>query len=539
MARIAFCQDGLIEYMGYMQMASVLTEAGHTVEIFFDDQLHRRRFQREISRFDPDIVGFSVLTPSRNWAVETAGALRRATGAVTVCGNVDAILNPDALAATRAFDLVCIGEGERCLTELAKALDEGRDWSRITGFWTVSADGEVIRNPRDELVDMNELPPIDRAIYDKYRFFRRSPYLRVYVGRGCPFRCTFCSNTTLTEAYGGSQYMRKRDPAKFISDLEALVASRPNKIKRIFLIDEVLWFDRAWLHEFLELYRDRIAIPFTMHFKFNGGITEADIKLMGEAGAVAIVVAAETGDEHLRRTIMNKPVSNSHILTVTSWMAKYKLRYGTTAFFGLPGQTFEKHLDELDFYREAGGVYLWSTFFQPYPGLELTRDPQIAELLPDVPSFDTTLHTQMYLDLPDRVRLVNLKKVYFLMYRFPRLQRPLARLCRYRIPVLFDLLFALHFTYYYLVSEGCSVYQFLVHAKDFGLNPVLRRIQPLNTSGRPFDPGYPDQPDRRTVPERAATVADTVGADTADTVDVGADGSSSERVPVEIRRKAS
>ncbi|MFN8016896.1 MAG: hypothetical protein U0P45_02100 [Acidimicrobiales bacterium] len=78
------------------------------------------------------------------------------------------------------------------------------------------------------------------------------------------------------------------------------------------------------------------------------------------------------------------------------------------------------------------------------------------------------------------------------MYRFPWLEKPLAKLCRYRIPVLFGALFALHFTYYYLISEGCSVYQFLVHARDFGINPVLRKTTALNTSGRPFDPGYGD-----------------------------------------------
>lgn len=532
MARIAFCQDGLIEYMGFMQMSAVLKAEGHQVEIFFDDQLRQDRFAREVKRFRPDIIGFSVLTPSRTWAADLARRLRAETGAITVCGNVDAILNPDAIVATGAFDLVCTGEGEDPLTELAGAIDARADWTRIDGFWTVLPHGEVIRNPKAGLVDMNELPPIDRAMYDKYRFFRRSPYLRAYVGRGCPFRCSFCSNTTLTEAYGGSDYLRKRDPEKFIADLEAMIASRPNKIKRIFLIDEVLWFERTWLHEFLRLYKERIGIPFSMHFKFNGGVNEDDVRLMVEAGAVFIIVAAETGDEEIRRTIMNKPVSNAHVLKIGTWMKRleaegHKIYYGSSAFFGLPGQTFETHLEELDFFREFGGFYLWSTFFQPYPGLELTKDPQIAALLPEPPSFDTTLHTAMYLDLPDRVRLVNLKKVYFLMFRFPRLQRPLAWLCNFRIPVLFDVLFALHFAYYYILSEGCSFYQFLVHAKDFGLNPVLRRFQPLNTSGRPFDPGYPDErPSGPTAPPVAPAAAPALAS------------VAGSRVPVEIRRKA-
>ena len=86
----------------------------------------------------------------------------------------------------------------------------------------------------------------------------------------------------------------------------------------------------------------------------------------------------------------------------------------------------------------------------------------------------------------------------------------------------FEALFALHFTYYYLISEGCSVYQFLIHVRDFGLNPVLRRTQPLNTSGRPFDPGYAPEPAPRPVAPLAA------------------DEPSGTRIPVEIRaRRAS
>lgn len=492
MARIAFCQDALIEYMGFMQMSAVLKAAGHEVEVFYDDMRSTNRFVREVASFAPDIVGFSVLTPSRDWAARTAVDLRRTTGAVTICGNVDAILNPEDLVATGAFDAVCIGEGERCLAELAQRLDEGSDWSDIAGFWVISGKDVIRNDPEPDLVDMNDLPPIDRDMYDKYRFFRHSPYLRVYVGRGCPFRCSFCANTTMTKAYGGSRYLRKRDPEKFIADLEAMIASRPNEIKRIFIIDEVLWFERKWLRQFLELYRDRIGIPFTMHFKFNGGVTEEDVALMGEAGAVGVVFAAETGDEELRRGLMNKPVTNSHILKVASWMKKHDVRFGTTAFFGLPGQTFEQHLDELEFYREVGGVYVWSTFFQPYPGLELTEDPEVSSMLVPDPQFGATVHNQMFIDIEDRVRISNLKKVYFLMFRFPRTQRPLAWLCRFRIPVLFDVLFAMHFTYYYLISEGCSVYQFLVHVKDYALNPALRKLQPLNSSGRPYDPGYPE-----------------------------------------------
>ncbi|MEZ5416727.1 MAG: hypothetical protein R2708_05220 [Vicinamibacterales bacterium] len=43
-------------------------------------------------------------------------------------------------------------------------------------------------------------------------FFRHSHYLRVMAGRGCPFRCSFCSNTVMMDHYGGARaYVRKKD----------------------------------------------------------------------------------------------------------------------------------------------------------------------------------------------------------------------------------------------------------------------------------------------------------------------------------------
>ena len=71
MARIAMCQDVLMEYMGLMCISGVLRQAGHTVEVFFDDQLNDDRFMRELAAFKPDAVLFSVLSPSLEWSLRT------------------------------------------------------------------------------------------------------------------------------------------------------------------------------------------------------------------------------------------------------------------------------------------------------------------------------------------------------------------------------------------------------------------------------------------------------------------------------------
>jgi len=485
MARIAFCQDVVVEYMSFMCIAAVLKRAGHTVEVFVDQRGDGHRLLRELRDFRPDVVGFSLLTPSVPWALRVARAVKETIGAVTVVGNVHVMMRPD-IVTEDGIDVACVGEGEDPMLELCAAIDAGRDWSRIHGFWVKTPDG-IVKNPmRAELVDVDAQPYIDREMYDRYLFFRHSPYLRVMLGRGCPFRCTFCTNPALIDHFGGAKrYVRKRSPASAIAEVEHLIRRHPRRVRHVFIIDEVLWVKNEWLREFLALWKERIRLPFSSNFRF-GGITEADIRLLAEAGGGPIGVATETGDEEQRRTLMGKPVSDEHILQVTRWLHRYGVEFGSSAFFGLAGDTVEDHVRRLPFFRKVNPTYLWTTFFQPYPGLALTQHEDVQRHMPASAPFESTVHHDMYLDLPDRNRLVNLKKVYFLMMRFPRTERPLLWLTKFRIPLLFDLLFLSHFTFFVFWAERISLLQWLYHLKVFALNPWFRKHQPLASTGRPF-----------------------------------------------------
>jgi hypothetical protein len=108
--------------------------------------------------------------------------------------------------------------------------------------------------------------------------------------------------------------------------------------------------------------------------------------------------------------------------------------------------------------------------------------------MPKEAEFESTLHHDMYLDLPDRQRLVHFKKVYYLMVAFPWMTPFLHRLTKVPFPTLFDVLFMLHFTYYIFKFERVSFVQYLLHLKVFAINPLLRKSHPLQFIGRPFTP---------------------------------------------------
>ena len=169
MAKVALMQDVMVECIGYMYISAVLKEAGHTVEVFYCNSRSKKKVLGELREYDPDVVGFSVLTPSLDFMLRLGEGVKKETRAVTVYGNVHAILNPQIIEKD-PVDIVCIGEGEYPMLELCSCLDKKEPYSRIQGFWVKTPEGIVKNDLPGEMVDLEALPFHDRALYDKYPF---------------------------------------------------------------------------------------------------------------------------------------------------------------------------------------------------------------------------------------------------------------------------------------------------------------------------------------------------------------------------------
>jgi anaerobic magnesium-protoporphyrin IX monomethyl ester cyclase len=90
--------------------------------------------------------------------------------------------------------------------------------------------------PRPAVANLDELPWPDRDDID-YRA-QRLPTASVLGGRGCPWRCSFCSIITFYEG-NGTKGRRRRDPSKVVDELEYLHRERGVKV--------ILWQDDDFL----------------------------------------------------------------------------------------------------------------------------------------------------------------------------------------------------------------------------------------------------------------------------------------------------
>ena len=70
MARLLFLQNMDYEFLGPMYISSMLKNHGHECRIEMGHQLED--FNQAILDFEPDLVGFSIMSGSHPWARETA-----------------------------------------------------------------------------------------------------------------------------------------------------------------------------------------------------------------------------------------------------------------------------------------------------------------------------------------------------------------------------------------------------------------------------------------------------------------------------------
>ena len=105
----------------------------------------------------------SVTTDYHAWAKAWAAEVKRRIDVPVVFGGIHPTSVPEKVALEECVDYVCVGEGDEALVELAVALRDGADASRIPNIW-LRREGKVVSNPtRPPVADMDALPVVEET----------------------------------------------------------------------------------------------------------------------------------------------------------------------------------------------------------------------------------------------------------------------------------------------------------------------------------------------------------------------------------------
>jgi anaerobic magnesium-protoporphyrin IX monomethyl ester cyclase len=208
--RILFIYPNLNAQIGFNYgiafLSAVLKQRGHETALInlnekLDLPLDPGRIRNEIEAFQPDLIGFSIVTNQYKGARDVARTIREHVGVPMVAGGVHVTMDPQAVLADGLFDYACVGEGEGALAELADALEKGEPTDNIPNIWKCSG-GEVVANPVRPFEDLADLPMKDYELFDFQKLIdAKDGWVGLMTSRGCIFRCSYCFNHRMVETY--------------------------------------------------------------------------------------------------------------------------------------------------------------------------------------------------------------------------------------------------------------------------------------------------------------------------------------------------
>src|SRR5208283_698620 len=163
--------------LGVGFLGTLLKQHGHEVRVFDQniEGLEDEGLWQLVAGFQPDIAGFSVMTPNYPVARQQIRRLKQLHPEVRIlAGGIHATLFPDDLMADGA-DVVVLGEGEPVILELVTGLAEGRDLGRLPGLLYRAPTGEVVRTAGHcQTSTLDDLPMVDRSLYNLPRYSHHS-----------------------------------------------------------------------------------------------------------------------------------------------------------------------------------------------------------------------------------------------------------------------------------------------------------------------------------------------------------------------------
>jgi len=262
-----------------------------------------------ISEVRPDAIGLSLVTEEMmsHYALIKKIKLRHPHIPIIVGGPHASALPTHTLENFPGIDFVCIGEGERTLTELlfriAAGQGEGEDKKRwrtevlkpIRGIGFRDNDGSVIiTGPREQIRDINVLPdPAYDLIFSPDSPPDEHSAFPLVCSYGCYFFCTFCS-------VDHGNY-RSIDPMRLA---KRIAWAQSEYGVEYFAIRDSFWPpSRKWLDEFCdEIERRNLKIKF--HFQTRAGALDLERLLrLKKIGAQAIAIGVEAGDPAILKSI--------------------------------------------------------------------------------------------------------------------------------------------------------------------------------------------------------------------------------------------
>jgi len=382
---------------GISYIATSLKNAGHKVRLLAlgNQKGSVDKLRSELDKHKPGLVCFTAVSSKYHFVRNLARIIRRrCPDAYILIGGPHATLNPESVIREDCFDAICVGEGEEAVVLLAHMLSNGEDPSAINNLW-VKSGKRIQKNPQNPFQgNLDALPHIDRVMWDEWIEDKTLHGPSVLVGRGCPNRCTYCSNHALAKK-GKGKWVRVRSPEDIVEELETVVTHYPD-VNSVYLEVEDLSTRLEYalaLCESLEAFnlkRDKpIGFGSNLCVRKRTIVDERLFRGMKRAGFNYLNVGLESGSERIRNEVLRRPrYTNDNFVRFCDLARKYGIEVNVYVLIGLPEETGVDLKATIDCLKRSNHSNLMPSIFYPYPGTDLYQKIKEQGLIKNSGLFD-------------------------------------------------------------------------------------------------------------------------------------------------------
>ncbi|MDY0041465.1 MAG: radical SAM protein, partial [Desulforhabdus sp.] len=292
------------------------------------------------------LIGISFMTYYFDRAVQLTKVLKQQCKTPIIWGGIHATVRPKE--ALKYADMVCVGEGEETLLELARKIENGENYFQVKNLW-LKENGHIIKNSLRPLIkDLDSLPFFDYSLEEHYCFDYARGHIReiddalfqellpvrpdldgnfrvcyrTMTDRGCPHKCTYCSISIQKELYEGEGFFRKRKVDGVIEELRCILNRFPF-VKTIQFFDDTFFArNTAEIEKFSALYKQHVGLPFHAQCSPRT-ITERKLQSLVDAGLIFTEMGIQTGSMRIK-ALYNRTESNAETIEAARIIHKYK-----------------------------------------------------------------------------------------------------------------------------------------------------------------------------------------------------------------------
>lgn len=367
--------DTMGQSLGLAYLAAVLEKESFPVKIIDTPVLgyQTKEIIKEAKKFKPTIIGLSFTTREFPAALKLAPSLKKHfQECFIIIGGPHSTVTPKKTVRHQCFDFAVLGEGEKTIIELVKALEKGKkNLKNIKGIAFKKGRKIIITPPRPFIKNLDALPFPARHLLSplkKYRpafSYKNFPIGTIITSRGCPFHCTFCARNVF-----GNQ-VRFRSPKNVVDEIEILVKEYGAREIRVW--DDTLNLDPQRVIEICkEILKRKLVFPWACQARVNF-VNSRMLGWMKKAGCWQISYGIESGNQ----TILNK-IKKGLTLKIARQAVNKTKRAGIEAkcyfMLGLPGETEETMQDTINFAKNLDPDIATFCITLPFPGTEIYQE---------------------------------------------------------------------------------------------------------------------------------------------------------------------